>query len=39
VHVPNLMTDAERQALIERYTQGHQTVLAALESAGLPVNL
>jgi hypothetical protein len=25
------MTDAERQALIERYRQGHQTVLAALE--------
>src|ERR1700692_3150419 len=25
------MTEAERQALIERYTQGHQTVLAALE--------
>jgi hypothetical protein len=31
VHVPNLMTKAERQALIERYAQGHQTVLAALE--------
>jgi len=28
---PNLLTDAERHALIERYTQGYQTVLAALE--------
>jgi len=31
VHVPNRITDAERRALIERYIQGHQTVLAALE--------
>jgi hypothetical protein len=30
VDVPNPLTHAERQTLIERYTQGHQTVLAAL---------
>jgi hypothetical protein len=33
------MTEAERQALIERYTEGHQIVLAALEGISDAIRL